>query len=162
MLSKLNKTYISAILIVTLLGVLAGAVTGCENFEQWTPPQPPEEKTEMEVPPITVKTEDRAILAVYEHLLSQAESYKAKAYLANFYATCDKWSAESELFEDGTSIWHVIVDMTDIEPWKGRTYWQQASWFILQDGKVIPSNRFQANAVRIEADLQELSCVPEP
>jgi len=162
--SKLNKTYItyiSSILIVTLLGVLAWAATGCENFEQWTPPQPPEEKTEVEVPPITVETEDRAILAVYEHLLSQAESYKAKAYLANFYATCDKWSAESELFKDGTSMWHVVVDMTDVEAWKERPYWQQASWFILQDGKVIPSNRFQANALRIEADLQELSLPPQ-
>lgn len=162
-LFKLNKT-ISPILIITLLVVLAWTVTGCEDFEQWSPPPPEEktaEKTEVEAPGITVKTEDRAILAVYEHLLSQAESYKAKAYLANFYATCDNWSAESELFKDGTSIWHVVVDMTDVEVWKERTYWQQASWFILQDGKVIPSNRFQANALRIEGDLQELSLPPQ-
>ena len=161
-LSNLNMRQIGSVLIVSLLVVLAGAVNGCENFEQWPPPEPSNEKTEVEAPPKTIRTEDRAILAVYEHLLSQAESYKAKAYLADFYTICDNWSAESELFKDGTSIWHVVVDMTDVEAWRERPYWQQASWFILQDGKVIPSNRFQANAVRIEADLQELSLVTQP
>ena len=161
MLSKLNKRYISSILIVTLLTLLAGAVAGCEDFNQFPPPQPPEEKPEKVAPPTVISSEDRAILAVYEHLLSQAESYKAKEYLADFYATCDKWSAETELFKDGTSIWHVVVDMTDVEVWRESTYWQQASWFILQDSKVIPSNRFQANALRIEADLQELSLPPQ-
>ena len=157
-LSKLNRRYISFILVIALLGVLACTATGCEDFEQWAPPpQVPEEKTEEEAPPISVKTEERAILTVYEYLISQAESYKAKAYLADFYAICDKWSAEPELFKDGTRMWHVVIDMTGVEVWEERPYWQQASWFILQDGKVIPSNRFQANALRIEADLQELS-----
>ena len=162
-LSNFNKRHISSILVVILLIVLAGALTGCEYFDEWSPSPPPEEgKPEAEVSPsnIKVKIEEIAILAVYEHLLSQAEGYEAKAYLADFYATCDNWTAESELFRDGTSIWHVVVDMTDVEVWKERPYWQQASWFILQDGKVIPSNRFQANALRIEADLQELSPPP--
>ena len=158
----LNKSCKGLVFIVALLTALALAVTGCADFEQWQPPpQPPEKQAEVEKPPTKVETEDKAILAVYEHLLSQAESYKAKEYLANFYTACDKWSAESELFQDGTSIWHVVVDMTDVEKWAERTYWQKASWFILQDGEVIPSNRFQANALRIEADLQELSLVPQ-
>ena len=162
--SNLNKRYISSILIITLLAMLAGTMTGCYASDQWEPPpQAPQEKTEVPTPPLRtkVRTEDRALMAVYEHLLSQAESHKAKAYLANFYATCDNWTAESELRKDGSSIWHVVVDMTDVEVWEERAYWQQTSWFILQDGKVIPSNRFQANALRIEADLQELSLLPK-
>jgi len=158
----LNKRCIGLVLIATLLGALGWAVTGCADFEQWEPPpQPPEKQSEVEKTFTKVETEDKAVLTVYEHLLSQAESYKAKAYLADFYTACDKWSAESELFQDGTSIWHVVVDMTDVGKWEERTYWQKASWIILQDGKVIPSNRFQANALRIEADLQELSLIPQ-
>jgi len=162
-LSNLTKRHMGSILIVILLIVLAGTLTGCEYFDEWSPtPSPEQGQTEAEVPSpnIKVKIEETAILVVYEHLLGQAEGYEAKAYLADFYATCDNWTAESELFKDGTSIWHVVVDMTDVEVWKERPYWQQASWFILQDGKVIPSNRFQANALRIEADLQELSPPP--
>jgi len=162
-LSNFNKRHIGSILVVILLIVVAGALTGCEYLDEWSPSPPPEqEKPEAEVPSpnIKVKIEETAILAVYEHLLSQAEGYEAKSYLADFYATCDNWTAESELFRDGTSIWHVVVDMTDVEVWEERPYWQQAGWFILQDGKVLPSNRFQANALRIEADLQELSPPP--
>ena len=59
-------------------------------------------------------------------------------------------------------MWYIVVDMTGIEAWEERPYWQQAGWFVLQDGKVIPSHRLQANALRIEADLQELSSKPEP
>ena len=161
-LLKLNKWHIGLVLIIILL---AGAFTGCADYEPLSPPpqpsQPPQQKTVVEKPPSKARTEDRAILAIYEHLLSQAESHEAKAYLANFYTICDKWSAEKELFKDGTSIWHIVVDMTDVEVWEERPYWQQASWLILQDGKVIPSNRFQANALRIEADLQELSLPPQ-
>ena len=103
------------------------------------------------------------MLAVYEHLLSQAESYQAKVYLADFYTTCDNWSARSELLKDGTGLWYVTVDMTDVVGWREKPYWQQASWLVVKkDGKVIPSNRFQANALRIEADLQELSLQPKP
>ena len=161
-LTNLNKWYIKPILII-LLAVLALTVAGCEEFEQWAPSPPPEEEAEVETPPTAITTEDRAILAVYEHLLSQAESYQAKVYLADFYTTCDNWIAGLELLKDGTSLWYVTVDMTDVERWQEKPYWQQASWLILKkDGKVMPSNRFQANALRIEADLQELSLPPKP
>jgi len=152
-------------MLIILLAVLTLTVTGCADFG-FPPPQSPEpeEKTEVvKAPPTVITTEDRAILAVYEHLLSQAESYQAKVYLADFYATCDNWIAELELLKDGTSLWYVTVDMTDVARWREEPYWQQACWLILKkDGKVIPSNRFQANALRIEADLQELSLPPEP
>ena len=162
-LPSFKKRYMKPILIIALLVVLAGTATGCEYLEGFSPsPQPAEEeKTEVEIPQITIKTSDKAILVVYEHLLRQAESDKAKVYLANFYTVSDKWNAESELLKDGTSMWHVVVDMTDVETWEERAYWQQASWLVLQDGEVIPSKRFQANALRIEADLQELSPPPQ-
>ena len=157
------KRYLSLTLVISLLAVLALTVTGCEEFG-FPPPEPPapEEETKEQAPPpttppTTITSEDRAILSVYEHLLSQAESYTAKAYLADFYAASDRWRARSELFKDGTSIWYVVVDMTGVVVWEERNYWQLAGWFVLQDGKVIPSNRLQANALRIEADLQELS-----
>ena len=162
-LSSFKKRYMKPILIIALLVVLAGTATGCEYLGDFSPsPQPAEEeKTEVEIPQITIKTSDRAILVVYEHLLRQAESDKAKVYLANFYTVSDKWDVELELLKDGTSVWHVVVDMTDVETWEERAYWQQASWLVLQDGEVIPYHRFQANALRIEADLQELSPPPE-
>ena len=148
-------------ILIILLAVLALTVIGCEDFEQWSPP-PPEEKAEEKAFPTVITTQDRAILAVYEHLLSQAESYQAKLYLADFYTTCDNWTAESELLKDGTSLWHVTIDMTEVAVWREKLYWQQASWLIhKKDGRVIPSNRFKANALRIEADLQELSLQPE-
>jgi len=162
--SDLAKRYLSPILIISLLAGLALTVTGCEEFGfSPTEPSEPEEKTEEQaLLPTTITTDDRAILAVYEHLLSQAEGYQAKDYLADFYVTCDKWSAKSELFKDGTSVWYVVVDMTSTEVWEERAYWQQAGWFVFQDGKVMPSNRLKANALRIEADLQELSLQPKP
>ena len=155
--------YIKSILIIALLVVVLGIASGCEDFGQYPPPSPPAEKPEPEkvARPSVISTGDRAILAVYEHLLGQAESHQAKAYLAEFYAVCDNWTAETERFKDGSSIWYVVVDMTENETWELRPYWQQASWFILRDGKVMPSNRLQANALRIEADLQELSLQPE-
>ena len=161
----MNKTCVSSILIIILLAALAWTVTGCTDLEPYSPPpqpaQPQQQKPPVEKTPLKATSEDKAILAIYEHLLSLAEGHKAKAYLANFYTVSDNWVAEKELLKDGTSIWHIVVDMTDVEEWKERPYWQQASWLILQDGKVIPSNRFQANALRIEADLQELSLPPE-
>ena len=162
-LTNWNKRYIKPVLII-LLAVLVLTVTGCEDFG-FPPPQPPEpeEKTEVvEASPIAIRTVDRATLAVYEHLLSQAESYQAKAYLADLYTVSDNWSAKSEIFKDGTSVWYVVVDMTSTEAWEERPYWQQAGWLVFQDGKVMPSNRLKANALRIEADLQELSLQPKP
>lgn len=154
-----KKGYTKPALIITLLAILLLTVAGCEEFAQFAPaPAAPEEV----VAPTTIRTEDSAILAVYEHLLNQAEGHEAKVYLADFYTVCDNWSAETELFKDGTSIWYVLLDMTETEKWEWRPHWQQASWFVFQDGKVIPSNRLEANALRIEADLQELSIQPEP
>ena len=151
----LNKKYTHCVLIITLLTVLAGLVAGCEaQF-------PSANKPATVVSPIVISTNDRAVLAVYEYLLGQAKGPKAKSYLAEFYAACDNWSAESELFKDGSSVWYVLVDMTGSKIWKLRPYWQQASWFVFRDGRVIPSNRIQANALRIEADLQELSLPPQ-
>ncbi|MFC2007976.1 hypothetical protein ACFLVB_05220, partial [Chloroflexota bacterium] len=101
-------------------------------------------------------------LAVQEHLLNQAKSYEAKRYLAEFYAAADNWSAQAAYFKDGSDIWYVIVDKTASDSWEGESYWQQASWYVFPDGKVMPSNLLQANALRIETDLQELSPEPEP
>jgi len=100
------KRYLSITLIISLLAVLALTVIGCEDFEQWSIPQSPEpeEKAEVEALPMTIRTDDRAILVVHEYLLNQAESYQAKDYLADFFAACDNWSAGQELLEDGTSV----------------------------------------------------------
>ncbi len=158
-----KKRYLKHVLIITLLVVPVLTITGCEDyFNQFSPPAAPEEEPEKVASPNIISSEDKAILAVYEHLLSRAESPEAKVYLAEFYTACDNWSAESELFKDGSSVWLVLVDMTEVEAWEWRPYWQQASWFVFPDGEVMPSNRIQANALRIEADLQELSPQPKP
>ena len=151
-LSIFNKRYIKPIPIIAMLIMLVGVATGCEYLGITS-----EEETGVETTHTDVKTSDRAILVVYEHLLHQAEGDKAKVYLSNFYTVCDKWNAWLEVLKDDTSIWHVVVDMTDVETWEERAYWQQASWFVFKDGKVTPSNRFRANALRVEADLQALS-----
>lgn len=157
-----KKRYLKPLLLITVLAVMMWSVAGCEDyFDQFSPPEAPEEKPEKVVTATVISSEDRAILAVYEHLLNQAESSEAKVYLAEFYTVCDNWSAESELFKDGSSTWYVVVDMTEVETWEWTSYWQQAGWFVFPDGKVMPSNRLQANALRIEADLQELSPQPE-
>ena len=156
------RRYLKLGLIITLLLILLLAATGCEDFGTFPPPEPPEEKPEEVAHPTFINSEDRATLAVYEYLLSLAVSHEAKTYLAEFSAASDNWSAKSELFKDGTSIWYVQVDMTGVAVWEEKPYWQQAGWFVYRDGKVIPSNRLQANALRIEADLQELSLQPAP
>ncbi len=155
-----RKNIIKAILFVALLVVLLGAVTACEGLG--FPDSSTSEETEEPEPVNTtghaaVNTRDDAIMAVYQYLLSKAESYEAKLYLSDFYAYCDNWTAESEYFKDGSDTWYIIVDMTENQDWELRPYWQQASWFVFKDGKVIPSNLFRANALRIEADLQALS-----
>jgi hypothetical protein len=160
-----KKNLIKPVLIMALLAALLGTFTACEDmgFPPPSTPAPEEEPPPKEVTtPTAIMTKDAAMLAVYQRLLSQAESYEAKMYLADFYANCDNWSAESEFFKDGSGTWYVIVDMTENETWELRPYWQQASWFVFRDGKVVPSNRFQANALRIEADLQALSPETEP
>jgi len=114
-----KKRYLKPILTIALLAVMVLTVSGCEDyFNQFSPPETPEEKPEPEkvTKPTTISSEDKAILAVYEHLLNQAESAEAKVYLAEFYTACDNWSAESELFKDGSSVWYVLIDMTEVDP----------------------------------------------
>ena len=65
--------------------------------------------------------------------------------------------AELVLFQDGSSNWVVTVDMSGVEPWEWPPYWRQASWNVFRDGRVIPSSKHEGNALRIEAELQELS-----
>ena len=159
-----RKNWLQLILVMVLLAGLLLAVTGCEEFGQFPVPTSPEEEQEPEkvTLPTVVSTKDSAILAVHEHLLGLAESHEAKKYLAEFYAACDNWSAESEYFKDGSGTWYILVDMTESETWELKPYWQQASWFVFRDGRVIPSSHLQANAIRIEADLQELSLQEKP
>jgi hypothetical protein len=162
-LTNWNKQFIKPIIVLVLLIALLGTVTACQELG-YPSSSTPEEKPEP-VPvtsPTVISTKDAALLSVHQRLLSQAESYEAKIYLADFYASCDNWSTESEFFKDGSGTWYVVVDMTNIKIWELRPYWQQASWFVFKDGTVIPSNRFRANALRIEADLQALSPKPEP
>jgi len=150
-----GRRYASLTAIILFSAVVLTA-SGCQDYTFPTPEQP---SSEPEKPASTafINSGDRATLAVYEHLLSLAVSHEAKDYLAEFSAASDNWSAESELFKDGSSVWYVMVDMSGVANWQEKPYWQQAGWFVYQDGRVIPSNRLQANALRIESDLQELS-----
>jgi hypothetical protein len=158
-----KKNLIKTVLVIALLIILLGTFTACADMG--FPAATPEETPEPEPAKVTgtvINTRDAATLAVYQRLLGQAMSYDAKIYLADFYARCDNWSVQSEYFKDGSGTWYVAVDMSESENWQLRTYWQQASWFVFRDGKVIPSNLFNANALRIEADLQALSPEAEP
>ncbi len=158
-----KRWYLKPALMIVLLVTLLGIVTGCESFGQFPAATSTQNSSEKTVASSTVvDTKDKALLAVYEHLLSEANSPAAKLYLADFYENCNNWKAESEFFKDGSGTWYVLVDMTDSKTWKWKPYWIQASWFVFKDGKVIPSYLLQANALRIEADLQELSPTSEP
>ena len=150
------RRYYASLTVIIMLLAVAITASGCQDYTFPTPetPQPEQEKP---VSTTFINSEDRATLAVYEHLLSLAVSHEAKDYLAEFSAASDNWGAESELFKDGSSVWYVTVDMSEVANWQEKPYWQQAGWFVYQDGRVIPSNRIQANALRIESDLQELS-----
>ena len=159
-LYNLGKRHINAVLTAVLLVVMLGTIAGCEDYG--FPQATPAEKTETETSPTVIRTKDSATLAVYQHLLEQAKSIEAKLYLADFYTTCDNWSVEGEYFKDGSGMWYVLVDMTNVQVWEARLHWQLASWFVFKDGEVIPSNLLNANALRIEADLMELSPESEP
>ena len=155
----IGRHYISFMAVIMLLAAVI-TTTGCQDFGTFPTPEPPAQQPEKPVSTTFINSGDRAVIAVYEHLLILAESHEAKDYLAEFSAVSDNWSANSELFKDGSSVWYVAVDMSTVENWQEKPYWQQASWFVYQDGRVIPSNRLQANALRIESDLQELSSPP--
>lgn len=148
--------------VIAVLAVLLMTVTSCEDmgFPSATPQETPEPEPVKTVSSTVINTRDAAVLAVYQRLLGEAGSYEAKIYLSDFYTTCDNWTAYSDYFKDGSGTWHVMVDMTATEDWEFHPYWQQASWLAFKDGEVIPSNLFQANALRIEADLQSLSHEP--
>ncbi len=155
-----SKTdYLKRSLVSTLLVLMALSIAGCQDFGTFPPAETQPEEAEKPASRF-ITSEDRATLAVHEHLLGLAESHEAKTYLAEFEATSDNWTAVSELYQDGSNIWYVFVDMSGVTEWEARDYWQQAGWFVYRDGRVIPSNRLRANALRIEADLQELS-VPD-
>ena len=146
-------------LIIVLLSAILVLATGCEELGYPPPAIPGEETSEPEPSKPLAVSQSRAstTLAVYQHLLNQAGSYEAKIYLSDFYASCDNWSATSEYFKDGSAVWAVTVDMTASQNWEHPAHWQQAGWFVFKDGTVIPANLFNANALRIEADLQALS-----
>ena len=152
--TSLKKNIITSVLILSLLTVMLLAVTSCEEFG--LSGGTTEETTETN-DPSTISTTEEAELAVYRHLLEQADSPEAKVYLADFYTSAYNWNVQSEYFKDGSGIWLVEVDMTAESNWDLNPYWQRAGWFVYQDGKVIPSNLFKSNALRIEADLQEIS-----
>ena len=155
---KWNKRLLLPVLVITLLVGLVGTVTGCEELGGFPgATTPTAEKTTEAASTTFTSTRDSAIMAVHERLLSQAGSYEAKIYLADFYTAADNWNAQSEYFKDGSGTWHIFIDMSASKTWAWQPYWQQASWFVYKDGRVIPSNLFNANALRIEADLQELS-----
>jgi len=155
---KWNKSFLLSVLVIIMLAGMVGTVTGCEDFGAFpAATTPAAEKTKEAASATFTGTRDGAIMAVHERLLSQAGSYEAKTYLADFYTASDNWSAQSEYFKDGSGTWHIFIDMSASKTWEWRPYWQQASWFVSKDGRTIPSNLFNANALRIEADLQELS-----
>lgn len=152
---------IKLIIVVSLVTAIILTVVSCEDmgFPSTSPSTPDTGSSQSSDTDggTIVSYKDAAILAVYQHLLAQAGSPDAKIYLADFYTVCDNWDAVSEYFKDGSGTWHVVVDMSGTKNWEHHPYWQQASWFVFRDGRVIPSNLFQSNALRIEADLQDLS-----
>ena len=157
------KKALKTILIIGMLAVMLLAVTSCEEMfpTSTTPQETPEPEPAQTTSSTVINTRDSAKLAVYQHLLELTGSYDAKMYLSDFYTNCDNWTAQSDYFKDGTSTWHVSVNMTGVDDWAFRPYWQQASWLVFKNGKVIPSNLYRANALRIEADLLALSPPPE-
>jgi hypothetical protein len=160
--AELKKRLAGTAFIIILLAAIMVTATGCEALGYPPPSNTPTEQAaepEASKPLAVSQSKDSTILAVYQHLLGQAGSYEAKIYLSDFYATCDNWSATSEYFKDGSGTWLVAVDesTSDNDSWTHPPHWRQAGWFIFKDGAVIPANLYNANALRIEADLQALS-----
>jgi len=157
-----SKLRLAGVLVAAL--ALAAFFSGCA--ELGFPPletspatgQPGPTTTTAPSAPKTVTTADTATLTVYQHLLEMAASAEAKDYLADYCTSADNWTARTELFKDGSSLWYVTAKSAVVKT-GSPAYWREAGWFILQDGSVIPSSRLEANALRVEADLQKLSPV---
>ena len=120
---SLKRYIIPGIIGILVLTLFMGGCAYPESDDWESPVQPSaEEKTEAtaksSVSRGTVKNEESAILTIYQYLLEKAQTHDAKVYLADFYTICTEWSAESELQMDGTSIWHVMVDVTAVEEWQ--------------------------------------------
>ena len=146
-----KKRILASIIGIFLLTAVIFTAAGCESLGLGGTTEP------TTTPTGVVTTSEGAELAVYQYLLAQAESGEAKTYLADFYTYCDNWSTQSEYFRDGSETWLVAVDMTGESNWEHQSYWQHAGWFVLKDGSVVPANLYQLNALRIEADLEEMS-----
>ena len=147
------KKKLPYILVLSLLIAAMLTATACEELGLGGSTDEPTDSEETGV----ITSGEGAELAVYQRLLSLAESSAAKVYLSDFYTNSYNWSAQSEYFRDGSATWLVAVDMTGETDWEYEPYWQRAGWFVLKDGSVIPANLYQLNALRIEADLKALS-----
>ncbi|MGD9142998.1 MAG: hypothetical protein PVG61_04040 [Dehalococcoidia bacterium] len=148
-----KKKLLTSILALSLLIAVVFIVSGCEELGLGGTTDEPTDTEETGV----ITSGEEAELAVYQHLLAQAESSKAKLYLSDFYTYSHDWSVQSEYFRDGSATWLVAVDMTGETDWAHEPHWQRAGWFVLKDGNVLPANLYQLNALRIEADLKALS-----
>ncbi|MFH1651770.1 MAG: hypothetical protein ABID87_06715 [Chloroflexota bacterium] len=156
----MRQSFVRWCLIPVLAGLVLLSLSACEDFQQFPAPAPaPEAPAPAPKPPekAAVNSADQAELAVYEHLLALAGSSAAKLYLADFYAASDNWNVALVRFTDGSTVWNVMVDMTAVSPWDYPEIWRQASWLVYRDGRIVPSREQEGNALRIEAELQELS-----
>ena len=159
MKTKHKRMLIPALVAVLLLALLV-PFTGCEDLGYPAPAATPEATPEAaKMPTVTVSSRNEAQLAVYQSLLEMATSPEAKNYLADFYTAADNWTAISEVFRDGSGIWQVQVDMTAVAEWPYHPYWRQAAWYVYKGGQVMPASLYQANALRIEADIQALGAI---
>ena len=108
---------ITSCLFAVLILALPGIFTACQDLGYPPPTPTPQAQPEPAriAGPTVIKNKDAALLAVYQRLLSLAESDEAKTYVADFYSSCDNWTASPEFFKDGSGTWYVVVDMTCVE-----------------------------------------------
>ncbi len=141
--------------LLAFLTVLTLFVVGCQEIGYPTPSGGSSSTTPSSGRRTLILSEDRAVLAVQDYLLSKAVSAKAKTYLTDLYSSGAQWTAKSDLLKDGTRIYNVLitVDRADAQV---KPYWRKAGWTVFEDGKVLPSVEYEASALRIEADLQGL------
>lgn len=142
--------------LLPLLMAFSIVTAACEDVPglPTASPSPPAPKAESRR--TLVLSEDRALLAVQEYLLLKATSARAKTYLTELYAAGGKWSGKGELLKDGTRVWNVMLETEDKADNQIKPCWRQASWTVFDDGKVLPTTKYGANALRIETDLQQL------